>query len=860
MKRVIILMLVALAACSKSEISELTQPASGDRVVVSATIGSNSSRVAQEEVSSSDGNYVKVEWMPEGEQFAVLCENGTQVVTFTQTADKDDSPSLFEGELPTDGQSSLYYAYYPAAIGEALSGEGLPATLFTEQDGTLNEDMCIMGCESDGTKFEFKHLMSIINPTFKVGDIALDSKLIARISLSSDCIPTASWAASVSDMVSVKAQCDECEDIYLYVSTVVETDAEHREFAVEVETSDAKLYKGQLVVPDGKSLELGKFYTPTITLTQQTAQVYNHDVVPTSESDLLGDGSEDNPYRIFRAGDLAWLLETAEGMDGYGRYYALESDFEIESDEDNPWMFASDPTQPFLGTFDGQGHTITGTLTASEYAVLAGFVGANGGVIKDLNVDATVVSSGTLYDLMGVGLPIGGVGAVAGLNQGMIDGCTSGGEIICAEQNDNGLSAAGGLVGVNVGIISNSTNTATVEAAAFDGRLMQVAITAGGIAGGIAAGAITGCTNEGTVIGGTSANMAEDPDWGVSATAGIVGMCMPSADIVISDCHNEASIIGAGTRDLEELANDTYAAGVVGMVENTNVEGATVTITGCSNSAPVTGGVAACQGDTFVGGIVGWNDMANISNCINTAAAVVTAGDAMATQTSGHNYEAGYCYVGGIVGNHRGHMDDNQTWVITATISGCKNYATVNGCLEAVRCWQGGIAGCNEGGHCVIEQCENHGTINGRGSEELGNLYIAGIAGMNNGSAATIADCYNYGAVIGGKSGYDNHTAGITAYHIGSCAEPGYSGWIARVYGCTNGQDATITPGEYLGYGNPDYIDELWITGSIVGYNYSLVCNCCKDLSGFAGKLVGYGLDVVSGEHDNTNHQNIPEN
>lgn len=843
----------ALVACNTGVEEELTPSVVGQHVVVSATIGEPSARVVLEEIDDPAGDYIKVDWKMSGESFIVFNSNQPMnMAIFTQTESTEDSPSLFEGTLPGAGP---YVATFPA-----LASADETIAHFANQQGVLDESLCIMTAYSDdGSSFHFQHGTSILRPTFKVGEELLANNQITRVVVSSSTILMKNSVLGIDYPVYIAAKCDALEKIYLHLlSKEIAAEDADRSFDVVVTTSNAKIYTGQLTVPEGKTLLPGKFYTPTISLSEPTEQLYNSETVATPDEEILGEGTAENPYVIYRAGDLKWLLENAQGEDSSEQYYAISNDFKIESDSSNPWSFC-DPQNPFMGVLDGQGHTIRGELVADPNAITVGFVGYNKGEIENLNLNVTVVGNATLYDLMGVGIPIGGVGAVAGLNQGTIDGCTSSGTVSSAPLDENGLFAAGGLVGVNVGIITNSTNTAAVEAAPFDGSLLQAISTAGGIAGGIAGGAIVGCTNSGTIEGAISSNMSEDPDVGLSMTAGIVGLCMPAADVLISGCKNTQAITGAGTRDDNALANDTYTAGIVGFIENTGM-GASVTITNCENSAPITGGVSACCGDSFAGGIVGVNNMANISNCVNTAAATITAGDAMATQTSGHNYEPGYTYAGGIVANHRAHMDDNMTWVVTAMLSDCENYAAVNGPMEGVRCYLGGIAGSNEGGHPVIERCKNYGAITGRGSEKTDNLYMAGIAGNSNGSAATIANCENHGTVTGGISGYDNHTAGIAAFSTGQCSEPGYEGWIARIYGCTNKSTATITPGTYLGYGNEDYIDQLWVTGGIVAFNRSLVCSCCVDETNYGdGKVIGYGDPMESGEHNEQDHINISE-
>lgn len=861
MKRIFyILTAVAITACSTNDLDEQRTPETGKRVVVSASIDGSSSRVAMEEIDDPAGNYIKVEWKNEGEAFIVSNEaNPDATNLFKQTESVEDASSLFEGELPSGG--GPYSAIYPRNLTENLS------SIYTKQNGTLDESCCAMlGESADGTRFRFKHTMAIIRTSFKVGDEVLPSNSVKRVILSSATIkPYLMPAGENNAKVRVVATCDNLEKIYLYVSANISADAVDRSFAIEVETADAKLYKGTLTVPAGKTLQPGYFYTPTIVLEQQTSQQWSSETAATPESDIVGSGTEEDPYKIFRASDLTWLLGQ-EGANSYGKYYDMENNFVIETDSEHPWSFC-DPQNPFMGVLDGQGHTISGELQAADTDIIFGFVGANGGSIQNLNMKAAVVGSGAVYDLMGVNLPLGGVGAVAGLNQGEISGCTNSGAVSSEALDDNGLLGVGGIAGINLGSISNSENKAAVVGAEMvENGLMMALSAAGGITGATAGGSISGCKNGGTVVGGTSSDL-DEPQKCTSLAGGVVGVAMATTDnVVITDCENTATITGGGTDTDGERCNDTYAAGIVAWVEN-NDEILSTTISGCTNSGPINGGVASFCSTSIAAGIVGDNKMGNIYNCTNTADAVITGGDSPAVQSASSNSGAGSSYVGGIAGRHRSHPDDVGTYQVTTTMRGCKNYAKIVGCYEASSSYVGGLVGENSSGHSRIEAGENHGAVDGRNPSLITNhLYTAGIAGSNNGSAATIADCANYGTVKGGACSYLSYTGGITGMSVGSCSVAGYTDWIASVYGSTNKSTATITAGVSTSQSNPK---ENASTGALVGRNGSLVCTCCADESNF-GVLIGSGItdlgkyQVTDGNGDVTlvekDHEDIPCN
>ena len=236
---------------------------SGEHVVVSATIGEPSARVVLEDIDDPAGDYIKVDWENGGESFLVIGSNG--MATFEQTASTEDSPSQFEGTLPVVGP---YLAIYPAAL-SSESAETFRARM-ANQHGTLDESLCVMmDLESDGSSFHFQHGTSILRPTFKVGEEPLANNQITRVVVSSSTILMNNSVFGIYVPVYIAAECNALETIYLhFLSEEIEAEDDDRSFDVVVTTADAKIYTGQLRVPEGKTLMPGKFYTPTITLSE----------------------------------------------------------------------------------------------------------------------------------------------------------------------------------------------------------------------------------------------------------------------------------------------------------------------------------------------------------------------------------------------------------------------------------------------------------------------------------------------------------------------------------------------------------------------------------------------------------------
>ena len=432
-------------------------------------------------------------------------------------------------------------------------------------------------------------------------------------------------------------------------------------------------YEGSLTT--SKPIEAGKYYTATISLAKPGgSQVLDDDVVATPEEDIIGSGNASDPYLITSPGDMLWFLENNNGTDSYGKYYKLTTDMDIVSSPSDPWSFC-DITSPWVGTFDGGGNSITGELVANPYDFSFGFIGANMGTIQNLNVEAEVVGSGFGYDIgpmfaPGASLTVSAVGAVAGINMGNIDNCTSSGSVVSEPiENlpDGSMVGAGGIVGLSLGgSITNSTSSADIvgaDATPSD-EDDYVWSAAAGIVGGIAGGTVSGCSNSGSITAGSVSS-------GESIAAGVVGMGMTIlGPIVVSDCTNSGNISGTTSADNET----SITAGLVGWLQGDSNHTGEVTsaITGCSNTGAITGGECHDYGDSFTGGIGAVVTMADILGCTNEASATVTAGNA----------QDGWVYAGGIVSYFSSHSDANMTAQVHTTISDCANYAAINGAMK----------------------------------------------------------------------------------------------------------------------------------------------------------------------------------
>ncbi|MBP1914982.1 hypothetical protein J2Z23_001937 [Lederbergia galactosidilyticus] len=149
---------------------------------------------------------------------------------------------------------------------------------------------------------------------------------------------------------------------------------------------------------------------------------------------MIGDGSEENPYKIKSVAGLNKLHEFPD------KHFILEEDI---LGEGNLFPAVGVDGPSFTGVFDGNGHTISGLIVSTGGA---GLFAVNAGVIKNvglINTDIDVQRSN--------------VGMLVDQNDGMVESSYSTGSII-------GNSTVGGLVGYSNGTVKNSYSTARVKA------------------------------------------------------------------------------------------------------------------------------------------------------------------------------------------------------------------------------------------------------------------------------------------------------------------------------------------------------------------------------------------------------------
>lgn len=269
-----------------------------------------------------------------------------------------------------------------------------------------------------------------------------------------------------------------------------------------------------------------------------------------------GSGTSDSPYLVSTASQFD------EVRNNLTAYYRQTADIDLSA-YSNWSKIGSSPTVAFSGTYDGNGHIITGltiTSTTSQYNGLFGVIKSTG-TIMNLGITGANISGSVLY-----------LGILAGYNfGGTIQNCFSSGTVSTSS------NYAGGLIGVSVGTESKCYSTANVTATGTSSSYI------GGLigAGQNSTGSISECYSTGNVSNSNTANTS-------SYTGGFIGVTSHT----ISDCYSTGSVISSSGRT-GGFIGGTYTG--------------TPTINNCYSTGFVSG--------TTRGGFVGYGAVGTFSNC-----------------------------------------------------------------------------------------------------------------------------------------------------------------------------------------------------------------------------------------------------
>ena len=272
-------------------------------------------------------------------------------------------------------------------------------------------------------------------------------------------------------------------------------------------------------------------------------------------SSFAGDDDRPSPYRIRS-------VEQLQGMtNNLSAHYVIAEDIDASSTAEwnggKGFCPVGDGTRPFTGSFDGQGHSITG-LKINRFGMVTTHIGLFGVVGRD-----ALIRNVTLRKAYVKGCDY--VGALVGINQGTVRNCYASGEVY-------GSGTFGGLVG------ANNQGEVTHCSAAVDVGPVWVGNHLGGL---------VGCNNKGTIRDSFAAGKVT----GQENPGGLAGV---NAGGVIERCYASGAVSSTFVG-----SSDDYRRGAGGLVAQH--QGGR--ISDCFATGPVTG-----PAGLPVGGLVGTID------------------------------------------------------------------------------------------------------------------------------------------------------------------------------------------------------------------------------------------------------------
>jgi len=341
-----------------------------------------------------------------------------------------------------------------------------------------------------------------------------------------------------------------------------------------------------------------------------SATIYFEFTCPREEPDTSfvrpkGDGSEGNPFQITNVGELYWFAGfvnetiTADDItvnideacakvmnDITVNHDLLADDYTLNvSGEDTDLLAVWTPIAPpngYKGTFDGQGHTISGIYCAPQAAAdyrYGGFFRSlfKGGCIRDL----TLADSYFRAPAKNSAYTGAFVGYIA--SSCTVENCHFDGTVTTAITADSSNEDKETYQYVHIAGIAGSVAYGEIRDCTARGLISGYGSEMGGIAAYVRNSEVTGCVNEATVENSYSGD-----------TGGIVGIMVSNG--IIRDCRNKGNVIGRSS------------AGIVGNVESKGGE-----VIRCWNEGDIQGYYTA----GIVAGLSG-----TVLNCYNAGSAI----------------------------------------------------------------------------------------------------------------------------------------------------------------------------------------------------------------------------------------------
>ncbi len=303
----------------------------------------------------------------------------------------------------------------------------------------------------------------------------------------------------------------------------------------------------------------------------------------TSEIWTQGQGTQNSPYLIENAQQLAYLAETVNGgVTHYDNtYFKLTTNVQIDSI--NPWQpIGLNATYYFGGHFDGDNHLVTLYMTSSTLQYFGLFGYAKNAYVENLGIGGQIRlltnSSQQTY-----------CGGICGYTLSTtFSNCYNTSNVFSSlSANNSHYIYTGGICGsAESTTFSNCYNAGNISSSISSSYPYSYS---GGICGYAHSQTMSNCYNTGDIVSSSSSSSSSSSISGGSWAGGICG-CVPSAISMISNCYNHGDVNAITQNNLS-----ASAGGIVASYSNPESD----IINSCYN----TGNIISSQ---KAGGIIGY--------------------------------------------------------------------------------------------------------------------------------------------------------------------------------------------------------------------------------------------------------------
>ena len=392
---------------------------------------------------------------------------------------------------------------------------------------------------------------------------------------------------------------------------------------------------------------------------------------------------------------LTFVEMSQSGATFEGKTVILRNSLDLDGVSIGPIGVDNYMTYSFMGTFDGQGNSITGlSISLPPYSTTncALFGKIENGTVRSLTLENAEIPSDTF----------GYTAGIAGeLDNGTVENC----HVINSNITVSTSMYAGGIVGLN--------NGGTITGCSINSVEISAGISVGGIAADQHSGTISDCTTD-----------SETTISGFNSVGGIIGNISGGS---ISNCINEATVT---TSQESTASNKSGFGGIAGSSRGLE----RYDITGCVNR-----GLVDAEGCNSVGGIIGNSVGINVTDCLNEENVIGSdnvggiAGNMQIQTTVSGCTNSGEVTGNDNVGGVAGQMVNNQQGYAGGypEITDCISGGTITGITNV-----GGIAGFND------DFSTNHGS----GYSATDPARITGCTVMPD---CSVTGTENVGAIIG---------------------------------------------------------------------------------------------------------------